>query len=271
MKLLRLISFVLMTMATAGAHATRPEIIAHRGASAVAPENTVAAFKLAWEMGADAAETDVYLTADHEVVAIHDKTVDRTTGGQGAIKEMTLAQIRALDAGSWKGAKYAGEKIPTLAEVLATIPEGKRFYLEIKDKKEIVPYLKPIIEKSGKKDRITIIAFDKEVLAAAHAAMPELATKWLRDSPKNKDGKGWAPIDPKFVAEAKAAGFGGLNVSHPGVTPELIAAAKAQGMEVYVWTVDDPAAATRLVKMGVTGITTNAPDVMLKAFAAAKE
>ncbi|MCC6547938.1 glycerophosphodiester phosphodiesterase [Candidatus Sumerlaeota bacterium] len=262
-----LILFLTAVVALSGCvKGRRPEIIAHRGASAVAPENTIAAYRLAWEMGADGAETDVHLTKDGKVVALHDKTTKRTAGLDRAIKDLTWDEVRALDAGSWKSPKYAGEKIPSLAEVLETLPPGKKLYLEIKSTKEIVPFLKTIVEESGKRKQVVLIAFDKKTLLAAKAALPGVHTKWLIDSPRDAKGKRGLAIDPAFAAQAKAAGFDGLNVSHLGVTPELVKAANDAGQELHVWTVDNPQRARLLVEMGVVGITTNAPDVMLKEF-----
>src|SRR5262245_53293376 len=108
------------------------EIIAHRGASADAPENTAAAFKLAVEGGADAFEGDYYLTKDGKIICIHDNNTKRTTGVDGKVPQMTLAELRKLDAGSWKGSKFGGEKLPTLSEALALVPAGKKTFVEIK-------------------------------------------------------------------------------------------------------------------------------------------
>ena len=107
----------------------RPLIFAHRGASAHAPENTLSAFELALEQGAHGIELDVKLTADGEVVVFHDPTIDRTTGGQGRISQLTLAALRELDAGSSFSEKFSGEKIPTLAEVFETI--GRRAFINV--------------------------------------------------------------------------------------------------------------------------------------------
>src|SRR5689334_354029 len=107
-------------------------VVAHRGASHEAPENTLAAFRLAWEQGADAIEGDFYLTRDREIVCIHDDNTKRTSGEDLSVAASTLAQLRRLDVGRWKDPKWKGERIPTLTEVLATIPAGKRIFIEIK-------------------------------------------------------------------------------------------------------------------------------------------
>src|SRR3954470_14279804 len=120
----------------------RVEIVGHRGASFDAPANPVAAIKLAWEQKADGSEFDIYLTKDGQIAVIHDKDTKRTAGGVNkVVAESTLAELRALDVGKWKGEKFAGEKIPTLAEMLATVPPGKRVFIEVKCGPEIVPEL----------------------------------------------------------------------------------------------------------------------------------
>lgn len=238
-------------------------IIAHRGASFVAPENTVAAYKLAWEMGADAAETDVYLTKDNRVVCLHDASLKRTAGVDRKIGDVTFAELEGMDAGSWKGAQYAGEPVPLLSDVLATIPEGKHFFLEIKDGPAIVPFVKEIVEASPRREQVTIIGFSKETMDAVHAAMPEVPVLWLLGAEKGSNGE-FLPIPAARLKEALDAGFAGLNVSFKGVSPELLAECREQNAPLYVWTVDDPVVAKELVGKGVVGVTTNKPDLMLE-------
>src|SRR5262245_49380181 len=122
--------------------AAPPELVAHRGASAAAPENTVAAFRVAWQEGADAIESDWRLTSDGRILGLHDASVDRTTDGKGALASLTFEEARKLDAGGWKGERWRGEKLPTLAEMLKVVPSGKRTFVEVKVGPEIVPQLK---------------------------------------------------------------------------------------------------------------------------------
>ena len=124
------------------------EIVAHRGASFDAPENTVAAIKLAWEQKADAAEFDVFLSKDGKIVVIHDADTKRTAGVDRKVADTTLEELRKLDVGKWKDAKFAGEKIPTLEEMLATVPAGKRVFIEVKCGPEIVPELDRVLKAS---------------------------------------------------------------------------------------------------------------------------
>lgn len=261
---LMLMALTLLAGPAGAQKAAPPEIVAHRGASAQAPENTLAAYRLAWQMGSPAAEVDVWLTKDGRVIALHDNDTERTTGVKLAPRQATFAELAVLDAGAWKKPFYTGERIPLLEDMIAAMPAGKRLFVEIKDNADIVPHVKEIIEASGKKEQIVIIGFSFDVMRAAQQAMPDIPVKWLLGAKQDQETGEYEKIDPANVQKAKEAGFEGLNVSWRGVTPELIAAAKAAGQELYVWTVNDPAEARRLVEMGVAGVTTDVPDVMMR-------
>jgi len=236
-----------------------PDIVAHRGASHDAPENTVAAFKLAWEQNADAAELDLYLTKDGKIVVIHDKTTKRTTGVDKVVAEMTLAELRALDAGKWKGDKFAGEKLPTLEEMLATVPAGKRVFVEVKCGPEAVPELDRILKASGLKPAQTpVISFNAEVVAAMKKARPDVPAYWIVNL-KPREGEA-APTAEGLIARAKEIKADGLDLSAADALDKAFAdKVKAVGLRLDVWTVDDPAVAKRMVAIGVDGITTNRP------------
>ncbi len=124
-------------------------IVAHRGASEDAPENTLPAFRLAWEQGADAIEGDFYRTKDGQIVCIHDGDTKRVAGEKLVVQESTLEELQRLDVGAWKGQQWAGTRIPTLREVLETVPAGKRFYVEVKGSAEMVPHLIEELGRSG--------------------------------------------------------------------------------------------------------------------------
>jgi glycerophosphoryl diester phosphodiesterase len=235
------------------------EIIAHRGASYDAPENTMASFRLGWQRHADV-ELDVYLSKDNRMVVLHDATTKRTAGGVDLkVKESTAGQLRALDVGSFKGKEFAGERIPLLAEVVHAIPPTQKLYIEIKCGKEILPQLRQLLLESGKMSQVVIIGFDLETVAESKRLI-DVPTYWLNGTDKDKNINQWIPHDPKLVQVAKEKGLDGLDVHFAGVTEELVRAAKAAGQKLYVWTVDDPAEARRLVQLGVDGITTNRPD-----------
>ena len=237
----------------------KTEIIAHRGASHDAPENTLSAVRLAWEHNADAVEIDVYLSKDNKIVVMHDATTKRIGGVDRKIVEQTLEELRALDVGSWKDAKFAGEKIPTLDEVIATIPAGKRLVIEIKCGPEIVPFLKATLDASGRKpEQFLIIAFSQSTLEAAKKALPPIQAYWLSNLSLNAEtGREQPPIED-LIETAKKIGADGLNLGSKGPwTAELVQRVKAAGLKCYVWTVNNADDARRLRDMGIDGITTD--------------
>ena len=236
------------------------EIIAHRGASYDAPENTLAAVKLGWEQAKDGVEIDIHLSKDGKIVVIHDPDTKRIAGVDRKVTDQTLSELRALDAGKWKGTPWIGERIPTLEEVLATVTDGKRLFIEIKCGPEVLPELKRVIGASRKKpEQLVIIAFSYEVAKRAKADLPAIQTYWLYDWKKDKDtGAEFTPEE--IIAKATAAGVDGIDVSFKGpVDAVFVRKAKSAGLKVYVWTVDDPDVAKELVAAGVDGITTNRP------------
>ncbi len=234
------------------------EIIAHRGASYDAPENTMASFRLGWEKHANV-ELDVYLSKDNRMVVIHDASTKRTAGVDLKVKESNADQLRALDVGSFKAKEFAGERIPFLADVVQAIPPNQKLYIEIKCGKEILPQLRQLLVESGKMSQVVIIGFNLETVAESKKLI-DVPTYWLKGTEKDKKTGQWIPHDPKLVQMAKDKGLDGLDVDFAGVTEELVRVAKAVGQKLYVWTVDDPDEALRLVRLDVDGITTNRPD-----------
>jgi glycerophosphoryl diester phosphodiesterase len=241
----------------------KPLVIAHRGWSYVAPENTLASARLGWESGAKAVEIDVWLTADGRVALMHDNTLKRTTGVDRPISSVTACELVGLDAGSWKSPRFAGEPVPMLENILAAIPPGRQLVIEIKSGPETVAPVKALIAASGKASQCLVISFSKDVCLEVVRLMPGTPVYWLLGAPKAKEGEGYDPIPLERVAEAKAAGFTGINVSHHGVAPSLVAACREAGLPLLAWTVNDPARARLLVDMGVEAITTDRPDIIL--------
>lgn len=237
----------------------KTSIIAHRGASYIAPENTVASAKKAWEVGADAVEIDIYYTKDERIMVMHDGSAKRTTGVDVVLANAESDSIRMLDAGSWKGAGYAGEKIPFLDEITATVPSGKKLYIEIKCGPEVLSALKKAIDDSGIKERIVIIGFGFDTVAEAKKLMPGIPAYWLTGTQKNADTGAFDPLDIALVEKVKSAGLDGFDVHFGGLTQEFADAVHKAGLGLYAWTVDDPLEAKRLVSLGVDGITTNRP------------
>nr|WP_319270530.1 glycerophosphodiester phosphodiesterase family protein [uncultured Draconibacterium sp.] len=227
--------------------------IAHRGASYLAPENTVASAKLAWELGADAVEVDVHLSKDNRVIVIHDKDTKRTCGGK---TNLTIAKtpsilLRDLDAGSWKGEEFKGEKLPFLSEIIETVPAGKTLVVEIKaGGDEIIPALRRTIDKSGKAEQIVFISFGWDTILNTHDEFPENKCYWLSSL---------KPGVKKKIEQAAEKGLTGVNLKYQIIDEEIMAQAKDLNLEVLSWTIDDPEEAQRLTDIGVTGITTNRP------------
>lgn len=234
------------------------EIIAHRGASYDAPENTLAAVMLAWRQDFDV-EIDVHLTADKRIVVIHDKDTKRTAGTKLVVADTAAEELRKLEVGRFKSEEFAGEKIPFLEEVLQTIPPHRKLYVEIKSGPETVPVLEGILRKSGKLSRIVIIGFDIDVVALAKERMPRTPVYWLKGTEKQKVTNRYIPHDASLIRRAQEKKLDGLDVHFAGVTEEFSRQVRESGLGLYVWTVDDPDEARRLVALGVDGITTNRP------------
>lgn len=250
---------MLVSFALAGQATAQVEIIAHRGASHDAPENTVAAVKLAWQQKADVAEFDVFLSKDNVIAVIHDKDTKRVAGVNHRVVEHTFAELRKLDVGRWKDEKYAGERIPRLDEMLATVPQGKRVFIEIKCGPEIVPVLDNVLRASKLKPAQTpVISFHADVIAATKKTRPDLEAYWVV-SLKPAKGKKVSTAE-ELIQRAKQIGADGFDLS---ATETLDAAfakkVKSAGLKLYVWTVNDIALARRMVEIGVDGITTDRP------------
>ena len=230
------------------------EIIGHRGASWDAPENTVVALKLAWEQQADGAEFDVYLTQDGKIVACHDKDTKRTAGVSKLIAETSLAELRKLDVGTWKNIKFAGERIPTLEEMLATMPAGKKVYIEVKCGPEIVPELDRVLQATRLKSAQTpVICFNADVIAAVKKLRPDLPAYWLVSLKEDTTAD-------SLITKAQEIRADGLDLSANARLDQAFATKiRSAGLRLDVWTVNDPAVARRMAQIGVQGITTDRP------------
>lgn len=235
------------------------EFIAHRGESADAPENTLAAFKLAWDRGVPAIELDVHLTSDDRLVVIHDATTKRTTGVDLTVKELTFEQLQSLDAGSWKGEQWADEPLPSLEDALATIPDGRRCFIEIKTGPESIPALIRAVNDSGKTpEQLVVISFYPETIAEAKRHLPELPMYFLSGFQQDKETGDWTPTTEELINTALDIKADGLNLNFRGpIDEEMLAQIREAGLSLYLWTVDDLDAAQGFVDLGVDGITSN--------------
>jgi glycerophosphoryl diester phosphodiesterase len=236
------------------------EIIAHRGASRSAPENTLPAFRLAWRQGADVAELDIHLSRDGRVVVIHDATTRRTGGLDRKVCDLTLAELRALDFGRWKGAKWAGARIPTLEEVAQTVPAGKRLLIEIKCGPEIIPELRKTLDRSGKSDRQFILqSFSLPTMKAVKRKLPDIEAGWLCGLKQPTAPEAAAEADA-LIRQAAEAGMNGLHLrGSPFMSARMVENVKSAHLKFRVWTVDSAPVARRLAGLGIDGIITNRP------------
>ncbi|HEY7349005.1 MAG TPA: glycerophosphodiester phosphodiesterase family protein [Ktedonobacterales bacterium] len=228
---------------------------AHRGASGRSPENTLLAFRYAFELGADAIECDVQLSADGAPVIIHDSTVDRTTNGSGVVDQLSLEELRRLDAG-------AGEQIPELRETLALCREkGKLVNLEIKaDRLEqaqrIAQVVGAALESGGYEELALVSSFWLPALTGLKSAHPQIHTATLHS------GTRWRLMN--MITAARATGADAIHPDTRLTSRALVENAHTAGLQINVWTVDQPRRMQRLASWGVDGIMTNYPERMPK-------
>lgn len=226
------------------------EYVAHRGASFEAPENTLASAKLAWEQGVDAVELDCYRSADNRIVVIHDGNTRRTSGQDYKVKDTGSEVLRTLDVGSYKGLQYKEEKIPFLEEEIALVPPGKKLVIELKMQGDILPEVEKVVKASGKQNQLIFICFDRQTILDAKKVFPGIPCYWLSASKSDL---------LKNIRSIADNGLEGVDLHYSVVDDEVMAMAKDLKLEVYAWTVDDPAIALRLIKSGVKSITSNRP------------
>lgn len=253
-------------MAASAMHAAEPFLVAHRGASHDAPENTLPAFELAWKQGADAIEGDFHLTRDGKIVCLHDYDTRRVSGTKRVVKDSTLAELQSLDAGAWFKPEFKGTKLPTLREVAATVPAGKKIYVEVKCGPEIVPAMLEDLAAAGLKDeQIVVISFQAPVIAEVKKARPAYKACWLSSFAKE------SPLDPgkdevlATLREIKADGFS--SKADERLDQGFVKAIRDAGFEYHCWTVDDVATARRFLDLGALSVTTNRPGFLRKGLA----
>ena len=228
-------------------------VIAHRGASSYAPENTLAAFDLAIRMGVTHIELDVHLTRDGHVVVIHDDLVDRTTSGRGPVAGHTLDELRALDAGAWFAPAFAGERIPTLDEVLEHYRQRVHLHIEIKGHQPPLAHrTAELIRRHGVARAVTITSFQKSRLEEMRTAAPELPAGWLVSE-----------VTDAVVEQARALALRQLCPRASLVTAELVRRLHAEGFVVRAWGVTTEELMREVVRAGADGMTVNFPDKLL--------
>jgi glycerophosphoryl diester phosphodiesterase len=222
-------------------------LYAHRGASAEAPENTLAAFRRAIEAGADGIELDVHLSRDGIPVVIHDETLDRTTDGEGPVTACTGDVLQALDAGSWFDPHFTGESVPTLDKTLGLLAGRLRLNLEVKDVRAGTAVVE-VLRRYPQTDAV-VSSFDYGVLSGLRRTSPDLPLAVLHDA-----GNWRLALERAEVLRACALHPRADLVSRP-----LLAACRRRQLPVFAWTVDDPGQARALARLGVAGVFTNDP------------
>ena len=241
-------------------------IIGHRGASREAPENTLASFALAFGEGADGVEADFRLTRDGEIVCLHDDSTQRTAGVDLRVEEATLSELRRLDVGAWKGTAWAGERIPTLKEVLCALPPGKMLFIELKSGPGIVGPLAAVLAQCGvPAGQIRLLSFGAELIRLLKERIPGYRACWLTDY---RFRGAWRPSPGEILATLKASRADGLaSRDRSPLDAPLVAAVRQESLELHVWTVDAAKAGRRLCALGVDSIMTNRPGWLRRALA----
>jgi len=242
--------------------------IAHRGYSAVAPENTLASIRSAIEAGADAVEFDIHLTADRIPVLMHDETLDRTTNGKGPVRNWRLEDIQRLDAGSWMGEEHAGEPVPTLGRALDLIRRsGVQAVCELKEKDSAREAVQAI-RGAGMLEHTVVIAFDDEAIAQVHALEPRLQCALLEHY-RLESGCD-VELAASLATRAKACGATFLDLNYELLSVDLIAELHQRNIPFWCYTVEEEHSMDSLVWLGAAGITTNSPNVLRQRLDLAK-
>lgn len=236
----------------------RPLVFGHRGAPRQAPENTLAAFRRAAELGADGIELDVHLSADGVPVVIHNTKVDATTDGTGYVSHLTRAQLKALDAGTHFDAAFAGERIPTLREVLAEVGQDLLINIELKDpvgrSMDIELEVVNLVRQMKLEERVWFSSFKPYILHQLEQFAPQIPRGLL-----------YGPLQLTTLLLAPITPHEALHPHESLLTRRLVQRAHRKQQRVIAWTVDDPARARQLAQMGVDVLISNVPDEILAA------
>lgn len=237
----------------------RDEVQAHRGASAIAPENTIAAFRAAAEQGAKWVELDVALLKDGTLVVIHDATVDRTTSGTGSLGDLTQSDLDTLDAGSWFDNAFAGERVSTLEQVLAALGDlGLSANVEIKQHphhrslEELVDAVQAALRTRSPDTGIMISSFDPQALAAMHRREPTVELAML-----------WGEVPTDWEAQLDAIPATTIHLHYKALSIGLLERASERGIKVRAWTCNDPAVLASFWPAGLIGVITDCPAAFL--------
>jgi glycerophosphoryl diester phosphodiesterase len=226
-------------------------VIAHRGASRAAPENTLSAMKRAIEFGADYAECDVSQTKDGEIVLFHDEEMERTTGKEGMIWDYTLSELKELEVGSWFKEEFKGEPIPTLREVVQLVKGRIKLNIEVKGSAkdpESAQKVVDIIRSEGIEKQCMVTSFEKSVILKVKEIAPDLITGFI--------------FDEEYPADIFEGNWEYVCCKRTIVDKAFVKEAHQKGKKIFIWTVNHPAEMKKFVSLGVDGIITDVPDVL---------
>jgi len=221
----------------------------------------VAAFRAAWLAGADGIECDLRLTRDGAVVAMHDATAGRTTGDPRPLSQITRGELQKLDAGRWKAAAFVGERVPTLHEILADVPENKMCVLELKEGQRLVERVAATLQEIGQMNsKITLIGFDYQTICEARKCIPSARALWLFNDYRNIPRAARQCIGDWLSERVHEAGLHGLDLGFGrDLTPKLVADLKVNGYDVFTYTINTRGRYQRCLEAGVDAITTDFP------------
>ncbi len=249
-----------------------PLVMAHRGGKGLWPENTLYAFEQAASLGADVLEMDIHSTADGVPVVMHDRTVDRTTDGSGAVHALTLEQIKALDAGyNWTddgGQTYPyrgqGITVPTVEEVFAAFPDMP-LNIEIKQSEpSITASFCRLIRAYGMEDKVLVVSFDDPTIRDFRSRCPEVATAAAQNEMVTLLALGTFHLEAAYSPAAQAAQVPEYRKGVHVLTPRFVEAAHKRGLQVHAWTINEESDMRRLLDLGVDGIISDYPDRLLR-------
>lgn len=232
-------------------------LTAHRGESYIAPENTLAALKLAWDWGAESTEIDVHMSLDRRIIVIHNESTGCVADKNLIIKETHSSELRKLDVGSWKDKQYAGERIPFLEEALEIVPPGKALLLEIKCGPEALPVIRDILDASGKRSQVLPISFNLDVVTESKKMMPDLETLLIEMCERDPNTKELRPYGEQLIQMALDANIDGLNLEYHMMTQEYADKIRAAGLKLWTWTSDDPEIVKSQIPLGSERFGTN--------------
>ena len=235
-----------------------PLAVAHRGFPWAAPENTLISYQLAMQAGASVAECDVHLSADGVPVIIHDQNLERTTGVQRNVGELTVRELKKLDAGSWKDNKFAGEPIPTLVEALEFVKGKMRFIIEVKARGMETPVLEAIQSVGVEHEELMVISFDYDTVKNVAQTKKRLPTAFLIEELGIEEHDRQA-----FIQKALHAKTSGVGLSKDHVDVEFVELAHNKGLDVFVYTANELDDMRHLLRIGVDGIISDRVDLLL--------